>query len=282
MDDPSFIHIENIVSRSQPIGWEIRPHRHGRMFQLLLMVSGELNVQLDDTHHRRESACVVLIPAGVVHGFRFSPGTEGLVLTLAEPLLIDEGYDRSKPYFEPLFSAPRIIDMEIDSGLFAQMKGFLQQIEFELTQSYTGRALMCQWLARAVLMTLRRQLDLSLDKDAGVASEASVLVRYRQLIEQHYREQWSVDQYAVALGVTADRLNRLCKKEIGRNAKTLPLARLLLEAKRRLIYTRSALDEIAYDLGFKDPAYFSRFFKREAGTTPGRFRSENNFETTEA
>lgn len=57
-------------------------------------------------------------------------------------------------------------------------------------------------------------------------------------------------------------------------------ARLVLEVKRRLIYTRATLDEIAADMGFKDPGYFSRYFKRAVGVPPGRFRNENNFDTT--
>jgi AraC family transcriptional activator of pobA len=85
---------------------------------------------------------------------------------------------------------------------------------------------------------------------------------------------------AVRATMPTARLNRLCKQLLDKTAKAVPHERLLLEAKRRLIYTRSNLDEIAYDLGFQDPAYFSRFFKRATGLTAGRFRSENNFDTT--
>ncbi|MFC6673318.1 helix-turn-helix domain-containing protein [Marinobacterium aestuariivivens] len=108
------------------------------------------------------------------------------------------------------------------------------------------------------------------------------LAAFRRLIESRFREHWTVEQYADELGMSPARLNRLCKQLLGKTAKTLPQERLLLEVKRRLIYTRSNLDEIAWDLGFRDPAYFSRFFKRATGSTPGNFRSENNFDTTEA
>ncbi|MGB3383878.1 MAG: helix-turn-helix domain-containing protein [Marinomonas sp.] len=48
---------------------------------------------------------------------------------------------------------------------------------------------------------------------------------------------------------------------------------MLLEAKRQLLYTSQSIEEIAYNLGFKDPAYFSRFFKKNTGYPPGRFRA---------
>jgi AraC family transcriptional activator of pobA len=52
---------------------------------------------------------------------------------------------------------------------------------------------------------------------------------------------------------------------------------VLLEAKRKLIYTQYPLDQIAYTLGFKDPAYFSRFFKKLEGVAPSVYRQTHNY-----
>lgn len=280
IEDPSFVHIEDIPSRSSQNGWVIKPHRHGRMFQLLCMVDGEVEIRLDEEEFSHHEPCVVTIPPGAVHGFHFAPQTEGLVLTLAEPLLTDESYSRCQPYFEPLLTRAMIIPFEADSPLFLQLRQYMEQIVAELNRPETGRALMCEWLTRAVLMTLRRQLDLQgLSNDRGPLSNKALAI-YRQLVERHFRGHWTVEQYAEQLGLSPARLNRLCKQLLGKTAKTLPQERLLLEAKRRLIYTRSNLEEVAYDLGFHDPAYFSRFFKRATGSTPGDFRDRNNFETT--
>ncbi|GGO87418.1 AraC family transcriptional regulator [Marinobacterium nitratireducens] len=279
IEDPGFVHIENIFSRSSLHGWVIRPHRHGRMFQTICMYRGAVEVQLDETVHRLEHPCAITLPPGAVHGFRFAPDTEGRVLTLAEPMLTGEHYSRCAPYFAPLFERPHTFALE--APLLGQLQQLLEQIECELNRSDTGRALMCEWLSRAALMTLRRQLD-----QQGLASESgstpsNTLVGFRRLIENHFREHWTIERYADALGTSPARLNRLCKRLLGKTAKTLPQERLLLEAKRRLIYTSSNLDEIAYALGFQDPAYFSRFFKRTTGVTAGRFRSDNNFDTTQ-
>jgi AraC family transcriptional activator of pobA len=280
VEDPAFVHIENITSRSSAHGWVIKPHRHGRMFQMICMFDGAVEVQLDEKVHRLEGPWAITIPPGAVHGFRFEPETLGMVLTLADPMLTDESYSRCQPYFDPLFAQPLTIAFDPHGTLFAQLQQFLQQIDRELNRPDTGRALMCEWLARAVLMTLRRQLDLHGIAEGASTTPSATLATFRQQVEAHFRDHWSVIDYAAALGTSAARLNRLCKQLLDKTAKAVPQDRLLLEAKRRLIYTRSNLDEIAYDLGFQDPAYFSRFFKRATGLTAGRFRSTNNFDTT--
>jgi AraC family transcriptional activator of pobA len=72
--------------------------------------------------------------------------------------------------------------------------------------------------------------------------------------------------------VTPVRLNRLCLKLAGKSAFDIVHDRLMLEACRKLTYAPSSVASIAYELGFQDPAYFSRAFKRHTGLTPKAFR----------
>lgn len=273
-DNPQFVHIEKIARRSSLNGWQIQPHRHARMFQLVLMQKGGVEVRLDDQSHTSEQPCVISIPAGVVHSFKFKPETQGYVLTLAEPLVLAVE-PRVEHLFAPLFEQPHLVLYANENPLFMELMQLLTQIGLELARTDTGRSLMCEWLSRAALMTLKRRLD-QLDAETELASGVPRSMRkFRQLIEQHYSEHWTVERYASVLGISADRLNRQAKVNFNTNAKALIAERLLLEAKRRLIYTRASLEEIAYDLGFKDPAYFSRRFKQATGLTPGRFRALN-------
>jgi AraC family 4-hydroxyphenylacetate 3-monooxygenase operon regulatory protein len=68
------------------------------------------------------------------------------------------------------------------------------------------------------------------------------------------------------------RLNDICRRIAGLPSKRLVFDRLMQEAKRLRLFTGSSVNEICYQLGFKDPAYFSRFFTRNAGVTPGEYR----------
>jgi AraC family transcriptional activator of pobA len=82
-------------------------------------------------------------------------------------------------------------------------------------------------------------------------------------------------QYASRLGLSTPRLNRLARAECGRPALELVHERLTREACRRLTYIAAPAASLAGELGFEDPAYFSRFFKRRTGMSPHRWREAN-------
>lgn len=96
---------------------------------------------------------------------------------------------------------------------------------------------------------------------------------FRQLLETHFRRWHQVSHYAEVLAVTPDHLNELVKAASGRSAKQLIQERLMLEARRSAWFSQDSLKQIAYDLGFEDPAYFSRLFRRCTGQTFSEFRT---------
>ena len=139
---------------------------------------------------------------------------------------------------------------------------------------------MLRWTVKTLLMTLKRQMDYRRQQSSDpVNKHKSTFLRFRQLIEQHYREHWPVKQYANALHISPSTLNRLCLSQSGLTAKATIQNRLLLESKRRLIYTTQSNESIAYTLSFKDPSYFSRFFKQQEGIPPVAYRRIKYAET---
>lgn len=97
--------------------------------------------------------------------------------------------------------------------------------------------------------------------------------RYRGLLEQHFRSHEPLSYYSGALGVSPDHLSRICKKVTGQSALDLLHDRLMLEARRLLAYTPMSIAEVALQLGYEDPAYFSKFFTRHIGDTPSAYRA---------
>ncbi|MHA7879945.1 MAG: helix-turn-helix domain-containing protein [Saccharospirillum sp.] len=270
-----FIHIEPIASRSRSLGWQIKPHRHGRMLQCIFIYTGSVTTHLDDEQYHSQAPCCISIPPGMVHSFDFSPETEGLVLTTAENLVLAEDHGRARPFFEHLLNQAEVIEFRPTDPELDRLRHTLAQLEGEFRSLAPGRWLMCEWLLRMVLMTLSRKRLHSKHIEQHTHEPITTLQQFRQLIEQHYREQWRVEDYAQALNTTPSRLNRLCKEAMQRNAKSLLQERLLLEAKRKLVYTRTHIDQIAFDLGFSDPGYFSRFFKQHTGASPRAFREKH-------
>ena len=103
-------------------------------------------------------------------------------------------------------------------------------------------------------------------------SRNSIVDRFRSLVEREFRRMHRVQDYAERLGVSPGHLNVLCHAHLARSASDEIHKRVLLEARRLLRYTDKPAFAIAQELGFADPAYFGRFFKREAGVTPRGFR----------
>lgn len=276
VDDPEFIHVEEIQIRSRDYNWKITPHTHDKMFQLVWIFDGDVNVLLDGQIVSTQGPCAVTVPPGSIHGFQFQPGTKGMVVTLAGSMLLGEVYLRSWHHFENVFRTPQIIDFSAGEQQLDLAKTTLRQMWDEYQRSRYGYALMCEWLVRVMLMTLCRQLEITGHQEQIRGSGSELLSRFRFLIEENYREHWSVEKYAEQLGLTQARLNRLCRSLINQTAKEIIQDRLFLEAQRLLIYKRVSVATIAFELGFQDPAYFSRFFRRKAGTSPGQFRKPDD------
>ncbi len=83
------------------------------------------------------------------------------------------------------------------------------------------------------------------------------------LISRHFRDHHPAEFYAGHLGISATHLNRIVKAATGQSINALIANRLIDQAKRDLVFTSAHIKQIAYDLGFNDPAYFSRFFTKE-------------------
>ncbi len=96
--------------------------------------------------------------------------------------------------------------------------------------------------------------------------------RFRQLVELHYRDNLSVGDFCRMLNVTRAHLHNACIRALGRPPQRLVHDRLAVEARLRLRQNAVQIEQVAYSLGFRDPAYFNRFFRRLTGTSPGAYR----------
>lgn len=94
------------------------------------------------------------------------------------------------------------------------------------------------------------------------------------LLESSYKSERTAEYYAQKLGVGDKRLNQILREKVGKTGVQLIHDRLILEAKRQIIHSESTLKEIAFDLGFQDRSYFSRFFKVHTGLTPQEFQAK--------
>jgi AraC family transcriptional activator of pobA len=266
------VHIEDIQSRSRKYLWKIGTHRHTLLSQCLLVASGPVAVTLDDTRTDLAGPAVMIIPAGTVHGFRFRADTQGRVLTIDLARILSAATPAHQASIDALFAAPRVIDLRHDPELAERAARLLERLAEEFGQPGSWSAPVGSWLACCVLWILAHGIAGQGTPEIHSTEEAQRLHRFRRLIESQYLKHWPVAQYARRLALSETSLNRLCRRQAGCTAFELLQQRLALEARRRLVYAGSSVSGIAAELGFKDPAYFSRFFRRHGGVSPNEYR----------
>lgn len=269
--EDDFVHIEEIRTRSERYNWHIDSHQHQGLFQAVFLFAGGTAVELDDAAHTLAAPVVVTIPSSTVHAFRFEPDTDGHVLTVADSILFG-GRESVHAFIEELVVRPRVTDLSSAPETAVRLSALLSQISIEYRERARGSAIMQELLVDSILFLLAREQASGQETVGVLPRDVELFNQFRALVERHYLEHWPVASYANALGVAASRLNRACRAAASKSAFAIVQDRLLLEARRKLIYIAAPVSLLAYELGFEDPAYFWRFFKRRAGLTPTAFR----------
>jgi AraC family transcriptional regulator, transcriptional activator of pobA len=270
VDPGPALHVEPIRRRSGPRGWEISDHAHDSLLQAVVVRQGGVELRADGRSTLQRGPVIVCVPPGVVHAFRFDPAVDGDVVSIGDAAAGASDREPLATLTTPLLLAPLILQPGMRA--LRQLAPLLTLARTETDAARPGRALMLGWLARCMLLWLSRLREDGRDVLAPVGLATSRLLRFRQLVERHFREQRNIGFYAKSLGLTERSLSRLCQDAEGLSPGRLIDARIALEARRRLLYSHEPVSSIAYDLGFEDPAYFSRFVRRHAGTAPSQLR----------
>lgn len=263
------LHVEAIQSRSRLYQWEIDVHAHRSLHQILWIGSGTATIALDEQRVQRDGPVAVIVPPGVVHGFKFSPHTEGQVFTFNPHAMIEGDVPATGQALRDLFAAARILEFAPDGAATMRIDRLFAELADEFASPDAGNSPVPLWLGRAIVWRLAQQSE----RQARYAARGGdQFTRFLLLVETHHCEHWPIARYADELGMTPERLNRLAKAETGQSALDVVHARLTREACRRLTYIAAPISKLAFELGFEDPAYFCRFFKRRTGQSPRDYR----------
>ncbi|WP_322998909.1 helix-turn-helix domain-containing protein [Castellaniella sp.] len=268
-----FLHLESLESRNRVYSWNIRPHRHHDLYQLIWVEQGAGTVMLDEQTLSLQAPVLISIPPPIVHGFRWQPGTKGLILTIAEGFVADLARQSGDEAVHAALGRLLTITGAVDPGSVGRLRGLFETILDEYIHERVCRSTAISGNVLMLFAEVARLRHLSLQKDSHEDSGRMALYRrFKELVEAHYRDPWRVADYAQALATTERNLRRVSIDMAGQPPVRILHRRILLEAKRHLLYTEKTVAEIGYDLGFEDPAYFTRFFARNEKRTPAAFR----------
>jgi AraC family transcriptional activator of pobA len=250
----------------------IPTHRHLNLFQFFCFTGRSgIVIELDGEHHRVRPPAALLVAPLSVHGFTFASDSGGYILTCPESalgeFLVIGGADAEHLSRSALIASGGGVDFERLAGDFALLLDEFGADQPARIQGLRARALpIVLWFMRTLIRASGPPA--SNGEDRG----ADLVTRFLGLVNRHYREQRPLSFYADELGVSSTHLNRLTRQRIGKTASATICERVLLEAQRELAYTNRRVSAIAYAMGYRDPAYFTRLFTRKVGLTPSAYR----------
>lgn len=273
----SDLHYERLEALAEFFGRNMPVHFHDRFFQIHLVETGVVRVNLDETNYTAKGPMFFFTPPTVPHSFTTERASAGHVVTVRQELvwsLLGTSGSRLMAD-EALVNQPLCI--ELGSANSASAKRLLQLMNMlaeEQGSDAPAHAEALSSLMRLILIDIDRLADRQLPRRKNRKEDVRIFNRFNQLIEQHYKEHRALSFYGAEIGVTEARLNEICRRLAGIPSKRLIADRLIQEARRQLRFSSSPITEIGYALGYKDPAYFARFFRRNVGMTASEFRDK--------
>jgi AraC family 4-hydroxyphenylacetate 3-monooxygenase operon regulatory protein len=243
------------------------------------LVRGSIRLNLDDCVYSGDAPLVIFTPPTIPHAFHSDEDTDGHVITVRQEIVRD--WFRAMPgqWPEALLREPAFLafgkvpgDALPDVAYLEQIAGLLKH---ESDSEQPGRSAALLALGQSFLITLSRLLlaakpVVPTRHDRG--EDLRLFLNFCDMVEAHFQQHPTLSDYAKKLSITEARLNDVCRRMAQRPSKEVVHERLLQEARRLLRYSGMPVSEISYQLGFADPAYFSRFFTKRAGVPPGQYR----------
>lgn len=273
------VHYDSLGRMADFYGRNMPVHHHDRFFQVHYVKSGMVRVYLDDRPYHQQGPMFFLTPPGIPHSFTTEEECDGHVLTVRQQLvwsLLEESTELgSMSEVAPVCVAIGRVSQEARMDV-TRLERLFEELALEFAHQRPERELALTTLTRLIFIGLFRLSANSIKAQSVRHDDLMLFRRFNLEIEAHYREHWTLTRYATTLGITEARLNSVCRRIAGEPSKRIVHDRLMQEARRMLIFTRMSINEICYRLGFQDPGYFSRFFTRHVGTTPSRYRHQQD------
>ncbi|WP_159739081.1 4-hydroxyphenylacetate catabolism regulatory protein HpaA [Vibrio atypicus] len=267
--DDSDFHIERLNSLALFFGRNMPTHYHDRYYQLHIILEGTTHVLLDEAHYLKTGTTLFFTPPTVPHSFVTDDDANGYVITASQPLvwrLLDIEIGRNdvastalQPFCTQLSNPSKLVSL-------------LEMLLAEQDSSEFMCDVAKQSLLQLTLIEVIRHANTQPVTTQFRSADVALFNRFNQMIEVNYRQHLTLPEYAEELSLTTARLNDICRKISGLSSKRLVAERVMQEARRLLLLTPMPVSQVAYELGYQDPAYFARFFKKQVGETASDFR----------
>lgn len=250
----------------KPLIKKTHPHKHDDYVELIFLGQGKGYHWIDRECYLIEPPMVFAVYPGQVHYWDITSIPEGYVLMIREEYFHHSGDSAGLALFRQLLAHKGNLRLAEAKAI----RNILEAIQTELESGLPLFANMVQaWLHLLLVQLIRACEPRSAQPPGRVHRNYQQFIRLLRGGNPLHRR---VYEYAQTLHITPQYLNTICREQCGKTAGGLLQEYQLSEAERYLIHTRLRVHEICYQLGFRDPSHFGKFFKRLSGHTPEGFR----------
>lgn len=260
------------INRNQPE----KPHRHGFYTVMLVMEANGSHV-IDFNSYPMSGRQVFFVSPGQVHQVIEREQSKGYVIAFDTAFLsksnIPVTFIEDLKLFRCHGDSP---PLSLNPAEEERLKTICEEMcrIFSMDIKYKDQALGS--LLQLFLIQTNNLCQLGIEDIDALDNHGRLLREFRQLIDHRFSQWHNTSPYAEKLAISPDHLNRVVKQLTGSTAKDMIQQRIATEAKRQLYFSESTAKEIAYNLGFSEPAHFSSFFKNNTGQSPSEFRLQRD------
>jgi AraC family transcriptional regulator, transcriptional activator of pobA len=261
----------------EEIEHNLMPHLHD-FYSIFWIESGEAIHATEFVEYSLKEDTILFVPPGLKHRMYIDRSVGGTYMLFNEEFI---QYNRKnhvplKEYH--LFNNPDFKSLiKVFPAMREKLKNITDLILDELRNADDYSQDIVLNLLHLFLLESRRIFDQQNEapREEPDTTPDTTIIKFKQLIEENYTTQKSVSPYAEMLNINPSCLNELTKRTTGITAGELIRNRVIDETKKLLYSSSISGKEIAFQLGFDDPAYFSRFFRKYTGLTLKEFREHS-------
>lgn len=255
-------------------------HVHS-FYEILWFQEGTGRHTVDFIDYQVKPGTIFFLSPGQIHHFDVREGYKGIAIKMCNDLMKTSSPDNLFLTYNSFYtydSAPYYL---IDEATARTLQTLVDEMEEEAGRHGEFgnidllKSLLCIFLVKIQRLGIR-ETGTSL---SNLKPSHQLFIRFRQLVEQEYSRLHTVQEYADRLNVALRTLSKCVGECAQRSPLTFINERIILEAKRMVKYTNMMIKEIAFELGYEDPSYFVKFFKRQTGYLPSDFRELDNVST---
>jgi AraC family transcriptional activator of pobA len=251
------------------------PHRHD-FFEILFLTNGSGTHTIDFSDYEIKPNSIFFLSPGQIHSIALSKDIYGYIFLFSSEFFLMNKTDKNKIFEFPFFyntsdeNPPLQLADEKDINFLKQL--FIKGCDGNLVNTPEAEEV-THSILDLILVYCKKIYPQNLS-NPGLKKGRLMVKKFKQLIEEQYKNNLSVKDYAAFLAITPSHLNETVKNVMGRTASDLIDEKMIIEIKKLLLHTDLTATEVAFALNFSDQSYFSKFFKKHAGVTPGDFREQ--------